>query len=1056
MNRRFAITGFCLLITGCGPVKETTDEPRLGTLTTQPVRLEQSQVQPVNLSEMKQNYRELLKLVPDPDKRAEFTRRLADLELQDAENQLLQGAQTPPAELDTCIDLYESLLALNGAYAKRDQVLYQLSRAYEMQGDAKRNLAVLDELVTAYPASPSWPEAQFRRAEQLFADKRFDEARQAYASLIELSPPTGFHDRALHKHGWSCFKEGDYEAALDSFFTLLDGLLIEDASRDENLLPPADRKLAQETLRILALTLAELGGGEQIDQALHQHGDKPYALRIYQALSSLYQEQKRYLDAAQTLESFVEHYPTNPASPPLAEQAIQLYLANDLPQQALAAKQRFTERYAKGAPAWQGLPPDGQTWVETRSEGYIRELAAQQHALTQQALKRKDPQTKEQGELAAAWYLRYLNEFPQQPQTGEMRFLYGELLSDLQRYADAIAAYEQSAYQDPSHAKQAEAGYAAVQAYTARIKELQGPEREALQRSAADSVQRFAETFPQDPHRAEVLQFAADTLFALQDNAAAQRVALLIPQASARLTPAQQQAAWTIAAHAEFAQQDYAAAEQHYAKALELMPAQAKERDELAQRLAAAIYKQGEGARDRGDNGLAAQHFLRVPEGAYRDIAEYDAAACLIAAQQWEEAIRVLEGFRSHFPADKRLAEADHKLAFAYVQAMQPAAAAGVFARIAAGSEPEDVRREAGWRAAELYQQAGEKTQAVTAYEAYLKAFPQPLAAQFEALNQLSLLHAELGQTQQRDERLRQLIQADAKAGAERTDRMRYLAAGAALQLAQAPAERFREIRLSAPLKRNLKLKKEQMELAISAYQQATDYGVAEIATQANFHLGELYQQLTRDLLDSERPAKLNGEELEQYEVLLEEQAYPFEEQAIAYHERNARLAPEGIYDEWVQRSYSALAQLLPVRYAKQERNEQIPEPKPEPEPEPDQAQQPPPAPAAKDATEASQEEAQAEQNRQQALAEQQHGIELRRQGKFQEALAAYRQALMLQPDYALAHLNLAILLDLYLAQPEEALSHYRRFQELSPTPDEQVAAWITELERRLQRSKQP
>ena len=60
----------------------------------------------------------------------------------------------------------------------------------------------------------------------------------------------------------------------------------------------------------------------------------------------------------------------------------------------------------------------------------------------------------------------------------------------------------------------------------------------------------------------------------------------------------------------------------------------------------------------------------------------------------------------------------------------------------------------------------------------------------------------------------------------------------------------------------------------------------------------------------------------EQYDSLLEEQAYPFEEQAISIHELNAKRAPEGVYDDSVSKSFEALAKLKPARYGKIEHSE--------------------------------------------------------------------------------------------------------------------------------------
>jgi hypothetical protein len=72
----------------------------------------------------------------------------------------------------------------------------------------------------------------------------------------------------------------------------------------------------------------------------------------------------------------------------------------------------------------------------------------------------------------------------------------------------------------------------------------------------------------------------------------------------------------------------------------------------------------------------------------------------------------------------------------------------------------------------------------------------------------------------------------------------------------------------------------------------------------------------------SERPKGLDADAKEQYDVLLEEQAFPFEEKAIELHETNARRTGDGVYDEWVQRSFDVLAKLKPARYAKAEKSE--------------------------------------------------------------------------------------------------------------------------------------
>jgi Flp pilus assembly protein TadD len=77
-------------------------------------------------------------------------------------------------------------------------------------------------------------------------------------------------------------------------------------------------------------------------------------------------------------------------------------------------------------------------------------------------------------------------------------------------------------------------------------------------------------------------------------------------------------------------------------------------------------------------------------------------------------------------------------------------------------------------------------------------------------------------------------------------------------------------------------------------------------------------------------------------------------------------------------------------------------------------------------------------------------GLIHREAGSFTAARQDYEQALKLDPLFADVHLNLAILLDLYLGQPQPALEHYERYQQLAGADDKQVALWIADLKKRL------
>lgn len=71
-----------------------------------------------------------------------------------------------------------------------------------------------------------------------------------------------------------------------------------------------------------------------------------------------------------------------------------------------------------------------------------------------------------------------------------------------------------------------------------------------------------------------------------------------------------------------------------------------------------------------------------------------------------------------------------------------------------------------------------------------------------------------------------------------------------------------------------------------------------------------------------------------------------------------------------------------------------------------------------------------------------------REEGAFEVAENLYRQALTTYPDYKNAHLNLAILCDVYLKKIDCAMDHYQEYLSLSGGQDKQVIAWMSQLKK--------
>lgn len=72
-----------------------------------------------------------------------------------------------------------------------------------------------------------------------------------------------------------------------------------------------------------------------------------------------------------------------------------------------------------------------------------------------------------------------------------------------------------------------------------------------------------------------------------------------------------------------------------------------------------------------------------------------------------------------------------------------------------------------------------------------------------------------------------------------------------------------------------------------------------------------------------------------------------------------------------------------------------------------------------------------------------------RKMGRYLHAQNTYAAVLKLWPDYPEAHLNLAVLYDIYLNHPLRAQKHMEAYQFLTDGENTQVAAWLEEIRSR-------
>ena len=913
-----------LLLGACS--SDTKHLTTIASIKERPINLEEPKGDiAVEEDNARKYYQEFLSITTDYQMYSQALRRLADLQLKVGEKQLSEDEtddqEAGQRDTQASIRLYTTYLESHPNHPNNDQILYQLAKAYELNGQPKKSLEILDRVMHFYPNTNYRDEVQFRRGEMLFLLKRYRSAETAYYDIVQNNQESLFYEKAMYKFGWTKFKTNNYVEALDNFFRIMDrkqqqGMLKMDGAAEG--LVGTERELIVDTLRAISLSFAYQHNEFSITDYFNKHGNRPYEPLIYLSLGRLHMEKERTKDAADTYMSYVSRYPASPLAPEFHTEAINAYQKGGLASLVLPAKEKFVTLYGVGSAYWNQQDAEAHERIKPLLSKHIIEVANYYHASARKSKKSKQYLT------AANWYGVYIKNFPEGPKTAQMNFLKAEALYDGRYYVQAAEEYVKAAYDYPPHAKSAEAGYAAILSYNA-IEKVQPKIYLTLQEEALNNSLRFIEKFPNDKRIVQVMAKTSDQLYKAKDYLRAASVAQKLVKKNIK-DPKLARTAWVVLGHSEFELKNYAESEVAYKESLRRISNKDKNYRGIYDRLAASIYKQGEQAKADGKHAAAVAHFLRVkqvtPSSKLRANADYDAAATLINLKQFKRASALLEQFRKDFPKHKLVATIPEKLAVIYSETGQSGRAAREMERLAALNARTNKKYSADllWQAAEFYEKARMGKDATRIYSQFIKQHPYPLERSMEARHKLAENARLKGDSKTWGKWLQDIIRTDARGGAQRTPRTQYLAADATLQLAQGHRNVYKRTRLRQPIKESLRKKKQLLQNAVNAYDTAIKYRVAEVTTAATYEIGEMYRDFATALMKSPAPKGLKGEALEQYRILLEDRAFPLEEKSIDIHVANMNQIRDGIYDKWVKNSHKTLKKLQPARYAKDEK----------------------------------------------------------------------------------------------------------------------------------------
>lgn len=915
-----------MLLSACSSFNQEKLKPSLGDIKTIQPAIEYSSA---NISEVDliKSYKELLKIAKKENQDDGATlKRLSDISLEHSIDDLLSEDELIIKRGKILSN--EAILGYND-YLKQfpnkpnnDEILYQLAKVYDINGDLKNAFKTLLILDKKYPNSKYISETKFRIAESYFSNGVYPEAKEYYKNIIDHHADTKFYRNSLYKYAWSLIKNNDNEASVYAFLKLVD-LYYQDGSITETTIAQttsdSEKTLIYDVLRAINLSINYDLEKVKINHYFKQN-KKPYEPLIYESLALYLNNKNRVNDAASIYFSYLEDNEPSYVSFKLFNKGVTLLKPTPFTELYLKSKKAIVTIYSKPS-LFKKFNLQQKTLTRPILARHDYELATYYHALAQTPSKKR--LSKSHFQLAEKWYSLFLKRFSGSPRYGEVSFLLAETFTERQLYLQAAKHYRFSSYQIKKHKKSQEAGYATILSYqNALAQQHKDDEKYHIEQQLIQSSIDYHASYPADKRSDDIIYNASSRLY--DDKRYDDTLAILLPLIDSQSTSQKLlQKVTELTAHSFFNQQHYLKANIYYVVALKSTSLSQQNKQDLNSKLAESYYQLANQAKDNNQHTKAARLYLKAnkisPVTQVRKIALYDAANQYLVAKDWESSISLLKRFKNQYKNDKKLYRgAQEKMALAYRSAGNTQQAALAVLALANNSSPK-LKQALLWEAATLFYKDGNTTQYLKTYDDYARLYPLPLERSLKARLVIADYNLTKNNIVARKSWLKSIVNNEHKYTKNSNQDANKIAANASLNLAQYALQDYKSINLSVPLKKSLTKKKKALKVTIKQFSNTLKYADPKTQTLATYGLGEIYRDFASSLLKSERPKNLNDDEQEEYGYLLEDQAFPFEEKAIKIHKRNFSNTQKGLYNEGIKLSHQSLRTLLPFQYDKKE-----------------------------------------------------------------------------------------------------------------------------------------
>jgi len=850
-------------------------------------------------------FRTLLSTYPDntSDYMAEASYRLAEL-LFETERERIRGVLEKEGEqarivpdFGEAIQAYNLLIERFPQHPLKEDALYGLAYCYTEQGDPDRAAEGYARLIEAFPSTRYAVEIHMRLGEYYFSMEDLPRAITHYQYVVDAQEPD-YTEKALYKLGWCYYNLDRYSEAIDAFFAILDISKTSSLSADS---------LADETMDIIARSYAETGGTPALVKRIRSRPGDPYSSSILYRLADLYRERSFFPEAAGTFRTYMEMYPSGGHMPEVLSHLHETYHIRGDTLASLELSETFRDHIGPGTP-----------WYQASSAQRREEATALILENLETAANRRRARSQAEGREAelglALRDLRAYEEISGGQGPCRIRFLKGIVFTELNRFSESVRTLNDLA-SDSSCPDLTENAILASTDYQINSYDSSGTADLA---AFEESVNILLRAFPRNPAAPKALLALGEMTLNSGDREGARgKLSLLI-----RSYPAgpESDMGRLLIARSFFMDANYRQAAAWFRESWR--KAGQKEIQEEAHRLHIySLFKNGEQLSLEGRTAEAAEQFEDIhrqfPGSEVAQVSLYNAGKLYRSIGLERKATSLFETLAATY-TDSEFASEALQMSVLILEALGDPIKAGDDSMVLAERSTGEGRKTALVKAAQLYSEGNAPGKAASARSLYIDQYKEPAE---ELSRQLFLLGRDLEALGDWTGALK-AYKRDVDLQKRYPDNLDITssAARSQLRIAERSFSRYNDYHIVPPVDRTVVKKRELLQEVIRQFVSAGNYRTADVITASNYFIGRALELFKEDILSSPRPGDLSGAELEEYDLLLQEMAFPFEEKALqAYKVNILRSVKLELLDTWIERSFERMADMAPWSYLRNE-----------------------------------------------------------------------------------------------------------------------------------------